>query len=151
STEAQQLLLQEDAQLRSHEQEINTFQHILAQGEASAEEVKTEIVDLLTQEAQVQNALLYARRRAAEVTQRLDVLTREAERLAGLHQETAYALAATQTRAAQLRERLLAGQHQRTEKAGGLREVVSASEQLNAELTAAWAKQAELRARLATL
>ncbi len=151
NTEAQQLLLQEEAQLRSHEQEINTFQHTLAQCEANTEEVKTEIVDLLTQEAQVQNALLYARRRAAEVEQRLDVLTHEAERLAGLRQETEHALAVTQTRAAQLRERLLAGQHQRAEKTGGLREVVSASEQLNAESTTAWAKQAELRARLATL
>jgi len=151
NTEAQQLLLQEEAQLRSHEQEINTFQHTLAQCEANTEEVKTEIVDLLTQEAQVQNALLYARRRAAEVEQRLDVLTHEAERLAGLRQETEHALAVTQTRAAQLRERLLAGQYQRAEKTGGLREVVSASEQLNAELTTAWAKQAELRARLATL
>ena len=151
NAETQELLLQDEGLLRTHEQETSTLQHTLAQCEASAEEIKTEIVDLLTQEAQVQNALLYARRRAAEVAQRLDVLTREAERLAGLRQETEHALAATQTRAAQLRERLLAGQQQRAEKTGGLREVVSASEQLNAELTAAWAKQAELRARLATL
>ncbi|MBI3796848.1 MAG: chromosome segregation protein SMC, partial [Deltaproteobacteria bacterium] len=149
--EIQQLLLQDEMLLRTSEQETTAFQQTLAQCEASAEEIKTEIVDLLTQEAQVQNALSYARRRLAEVEQRLHGLSREAERLSSLRQETEHTLAATQTRATHLRERLLAGQRQRAEKTGGLREVVSASEQLNAELTAAWAKQAELRARLATL
>ena len=151
NAETQQLLLQDEALGRSHEQETTILQRTLAQHEAVAEEIKTEIVDLLTQEAQVQNALTYARRRAAEVEYRLQVLARETERLTNLRQETERALATVQTRAAHLRERLLAGQHQHAEKAGGLREVVSASEQLNAELTAAWAKHAELRARLATL
>jgi len=151
NAKTQQLLLQDEAFLRTHEQETSALQHTLAQWEAGAEEIKTEIVDLLTQEAQVQNALSYARRRAAEVEQRLQVLTHETERLAGLRQDTEHALTVTQTRAAHLRERLLAGQRQHAEKTGGLREVANASEQLNAELTAAWAKQAELRARLATL
>ena len=65
--ETQQLVLQDEGLLRTHEQEINALQHTLALYETSAEEIKTEIVDLLTQEAQVQNALSYARRRAAEV------------------------------------------------------------------------------------
>ncbi|HEV8718182.1 MAG TPA: chromosome segregation protein SMC [Candidatus Binatia bacterium] len=150
-TETRQLVLQDEGLLRTYEQETSTLQHTLALCETNAEEIKTEIVDLLTQEAQVQNALSYARRRAAEVEQRLQVLAREAARLAGLRQETEQAVAATQARAARLRERLLAGQRQHEEKTGGLREVVNASEQLNAELTAAWAKQAELRARLTTL
>jgi chromosome segregation protein len=50
-----------------------------------------------------------------------------------------------------IRERLTVGQHQRAEKRDGLRETVSVGEQIVSELTAAWAKQAELRARLVTL
>ncbi len=79
------------------------------------------------------------------------MLARDTERLASVREETEHALATAQARSAALRERLLTGQRQHEEKTGGLREVVSASEQLNAELTAAWAKQAELRARLTTL
>ena len=149
--ETQQLVLQDEALFRTYEQETSTLQHILAQQEAVVEEIKTEIVDLLTQEAQIQNALMYARRRATDIEQRLHVLAREAEKLANLRQETEHALTSVQARTASLRARLLAGQQQRAEKTGGLREVVNASEQLTAELTAAWAKQAELRARLATL
>ncbi len=151
NADIQQLLLQDEALLGTHEQETTALQHTLAQREAAAEEIKTEIVDLLTQEAQVQNALAYARRRAAEVEQRLQVLARETERLTNLRQETEHALASVQSRAAHLRARLLTGQQQHVEKADGLREVANVSEQVNAELTAAWAKQAELRARLATL
>jgi len=149
--EIQQLLLQDEMSLRTSEQETTALQQTMAQHEASAEEIKTEIVDLLTQEAQVQNALSYARRRLTEVEQRLQGLARESERLTSLSQETEHTLAVTQARAVSLRDRLRAGQQQHAEKTGGLREVASASEQLNAELTTAWAKQAELRARLATL
>lgn len=151
SAEIQEFLLQNEASLRVHEQEATTLQHVLGQHEAAAEEIKTEIVDLLTQEAQVQNALTYAQRRAAEVEQRLQVLARDTERLTSVREETEHALAVTQSRLTTLRDRLLAGRRQHEEKTGGLREVMSAGEQLNAELTAAWAKQAELRARLTTL
>jgi chromosome segregation protein len=149
--ELQQFLQQDDAMLRSYEQETARFQQDVALREAKAEEIKTEIVDLLKQEAQVQNALAYARRRASEVEQRLQTLAREAERVEQLRAETELQLTTTQTRATALQERLTTGQRQREEKAGGLRETVSASEQLDSELTGAWAKQAELRARLATL
>lgn len=149
--EMQQLLLDDETLVRTHEQESSVLQQTLAQREAGAEEIKTEIVDLLTQEAQVQNALAYARRRAAEIEQRLAVLSREAERVGGLRAETEHASATVQTRMATLHDRLLAGQRQRVEKTGGLREVASTAEQLDGELAAAWAKQGELRARLATL
>ena len=150
-SEIQRLLLEDETLLRTHEQESSTLQHTLAQREAGVEEIKTEIVDLLTQEAQVQNAQAYARRRASEVEQRLHVLAREAERVRELGVETEQALAAVQTRAAHLHDRLLAGQRQHAEKTGGLREIASTAEQLDGQLTVAWAKQAELRARLATL
>jgi chromosome segregation protein len=149
--ELQQLLQQDDDTLRSYEQETSRFQQDVVLREVKAEEIKTEIVDLLKQEAQIQNALAYARRRASEVEQRLQTLAREAERVEQLHAEIEHQLATTQARATALQERLTTGQRQREEKAGGLRETVSASEQLDSELTGAWAKQAELRARLATL
>lgn len=151
SEEIQQFLLQDDESLRTHEQELSALQQSVVQGEATAEEIKTEIVDLLTQEAQMQNALAYARRRATEVEQRLQTLAHEAERVGHLRTETEQALVSVQARAASIRERLTFGQRQRAEKTDGLRETVSAGEQLDSELTAAWAKQAELRARLATL
>ena len=151
ATELQQLLQQDDDTLRSYEQEMSSLQQNVGQQEAKAEEIKTEIVDLLKQEAQVQNALAYARRRASEIEQRLQTLARETERVEQLRAETEHQLATTQARATALQERLTTGQHQRDEKTGGLRETVSASEQLDGELTGAWAKQAELRARLATL
>ncbi|MBI3300645.1 MAG: chromosome segregation protein SMC [Deltaproteobacteria bacterium] len=150
-TETQELLRQDEALLRAHEQESSALQHTLAQREAGGEEIKTEIVDLLTQEAQVQNALAYARRRAGEIEQRLQALAREAERVGGLRTEAEQALAAAQMRTAHLRDRLLVGQRQREGKTDGLREIVGTAEQLDSELRAAWAKQAELRARLATL
>src|SRR5205814_1793224 len=150
-SEIQRLLLEDETLFRTQEQESGTLQHTLAQREAGVEEIKTEIVDLLTQEAQVQNAQAYARRRASEVEQRLHVLAREAERVRELGVETEQALAAVQTRTAHLHDRLLAGQRQHAEKTGGLREIASTAEQLDGQLTAAWAKQAELRARLATL
>ena len=151
ATELQQFLQEDDDTLRSYEQEMTGFQQNVGQREAQAEEIKTEIVDLLTQEAQIQNALAYARRRASEVEQRLQTLAREAERVELLQSETEQQLATTQARATALQERLTTGQRQREEKTGGLRETASASEQLDGEMTGAWAKQAELRARLATL
>jgi len=151
SAEIQQFLLQDEESLRTHEQELTALQQSVGRGEEKTEEIKTQIVDLLTQEAQTQNALAYARRRATEVEQRLQTLIREAERVGLLRTETEQALASVQARAAAIRERLSSGQRQRAEKTDGLRETVSAGEQLDGELTGAWAKQAELRARLATL
>jgi len=151
SMEIQQLLQEDDALLRTYEQEIGAQQQSLGEREARAEEIKTEIVDLLTQEAQIQNALSYARRRASEVELRLQTLVRETERVGQLRVETDLMLSDVQSRATTIRERLTVGQRQRAEKTDGLRETVSAAEQLDGELTAAWAKQAELRARLVTL
>ncbi|NOT58182.1 MAG: hypothetical protein HOP18_26560, partial [Deltaproteobacteria bacterium] len=113
--------------------------------------IKSDIVNLLTQEAQLQNALSYARRRASEVEQRLQTLARETERVGQLRAETELTLTTVQSRAAAIRERLTVGQRQRAEMRDGLRETRTTGEQIDAELTAAWAKQAELRARLATL
>ena len=151
TAEIQRLLQADDDTLRSYEQEMGAFLQEVQQREMKAEEIKTDIVDILKQEAQIQNALAYARRRAAEVEQRLQTLAREAERVELLLAETEHQLTTTQTRAIALQERLTTGQRQREEKTGGLRGTVSASEQLDGELTTAWAKQAELRARLATL
>lgn len=150
-TETRQLLQQDEALLRTYEQESGALQQTLARYEAGAEEIKTEIVDLLTHEAQAQNALTYARRRATEIEQRLQTLVREAERVQHAREETEQALATTQTQVAQLRDQVLANQQQRTEQAGALRELIGAGEQLDGELAAAWAKQAELRARLVAL
>lgn len=144
-------LQEEERLLQACEQHTGDLQRALAQHETVGETIKTDIVDLLTQEAHVQNALAYARRRANEIEQRLHTLTREAERITGLRAEIEQSLAATQTRLAHIRERLVVGQQQREAKTGDLREVASSAEQLEGELTTAWARQAELRARLATL
>lgn len=144
-------LQEEERSLHAYEHDTEELQRALVEQEAAGEEIKTAIVDLLTQEAQAQNALAYARRRAHEVEQRLQALTREAERVSALRAETEQALAQVQGRAAQIRERLLTGQQQREAKTGDLREIVSSTEQLDGELTTAWARQAELRARLQTL
>ena len=151
ATEIQHGLQEDETFLRTYEQEIGGLQQSLVEREARAEEIKTDIVDLLTQEAQLQNALSYARRRAAEVEQRLQVLARETERVGQLRAETELTLTNVQSRAAAIRERVTVGQRQRAEKRDGLRATVSTGEQIDGELTAAWAKQAELRARLATL
>ena len=151
STEIQHGLQEDETSLRTYEQEIGGLQQSLEEREARAEEIKTDIVDLLTQEAQLQNALSYARRRAAEVEQRLQTLARETERVGQLRAEAELTLINVQSRATAIRERLTVGQRQRTEKRDGLRETVTTGEQIDGELTAAWAKQAELRARLETL
>ena len=148
---ALEALQEEERSLRAYEHETGESQRTLVEQEAAGEDIKTAIVDLLTQEAQTQNALAYARRRASEVEQRLQALTREAERISFLRAETEHALAQVQTRAAQIRERVLAGQRQRETKTGDLREIASSTEQLDGELTTAWARHAELRARLQTL
>jgi chromosome segregation protein len=151
SQEIHQFLLADEELLRSYEQKSRELQDILAESEVRAENIKTDIVDLLTREAQEQNSLTYARRRAAEIEQRLQVLARETERITGIRAEHEHALVTIQTRAAHLQERLVSGQQQHTEKTSGLRDIVSVGEQLDGELAAAWAKQAELRARLSTL
>ncbi|MSQ47104.1 MAG: chromosome segregation protein SMC [Deltaproteobacteria bacterium] len=151
ATEIQHGLQEDETFLRTYEQEIGGLQQSLREREARAEEIKSDIVNLLTQEAQLQNALSYARRRAAEVEQRLQTLARETERVGQLRAETELTLTTVQGRAAAIRERLTVGQRQRAEMRDGLRETLSTGEQIDGELTAAWAKQAELRARLATL
>lgn len=151
SVAAQEMLQEEEQTLRTYEQEAGALQRTLVQHEAAGETIKNEIVDLLTQEAQVQNALAYARRRASEIEQRLHTLAREAERVNSLRAEIEQSLAATQARLAHIRERLAVGQQQREVKTGDLREIATSAEHLDGELTTAWARQAELRARLATL
>ncbi|MGE0825483.1 MAG: chromosome segregation protein SMC [Candidatus Binatia bacterium] len=151
TVDLQHALQQDEETFRVFERETVELQQRVSQCEEKAEEIKTEIVDILKQEAQVQNALAYARRRAAEVQQRLLTLARETERVEQLRAEVELSLTTTQERATVIRERLTSGQQQRQEKTDGLRETVSTGEQLDSELTAAWAKQAELRARLTTL
>ncbi len=151
SREIHQLLLADEELLRTYEQKSRDLQDMLVEYEARTEKIKTDIVDLLTREAQEQNSLTYARRRVADIEQRLHVLAGETERITGIRAEHEHALLTIQTRAAHLQERLVSGQQQHTEKTSGLRDVVNVGEQLDGELAAAWAKQAELRARLSTL
>jgi chromosome segregation protein len=151
SVAALEILQGEEQTLRAYEQEAGELQQTLTRHEAEGETIKTEIVDLLTQEAQVQNALAYSRRRASEIEQRLQALTRESQRVSSLLAEIEQSLAAAQTRLVHIRERLSVGQQQREVKTGDLREIATSAEQLDGELTTAWARQAELRTRLATL
>ena len=145
-------------QMRHDETSLHTQEHALVglqdaalQHELQAEELKTEIVDLLTREAQVQNALVYSRKRTEEVTQRLEVLAHEAKQLGQLRAETEQALVTLQEKSSHLSQRVQHGQQQREEKSAGLRATKSAGEQLDTTLSEAWARQAELRARLTTL
>jgi chromosome segregation protein len=149
--ELQRLLSADEEQLQSYEHESRDLHRALAACEADAEQIKTAIVDLLTREAQEQNWLSYARQRAAEVERRLQTLAREAERIGRVRSEHEQALATILTRVAHLKEHLLHSQQQHSEKTSRLRELVSVGEQLDSKLAAAWAKQAELRARLTTL
>ena len=144
-------LAEEEAVLSGHEQDGGRLQDTLLSHEAAAEELKTEIVDVLTQHAQVQNGLAYARRRGEELADRLQVLATEAEQASASLAETEQSLATTHTRAAELDECLRLGQRERGEKTDGLQAVVRVGEQLEQELAGAWAKQAELRTRLSTL
>ncbi|MBI3757918.1 MAG: chromosome segregation protein SMC [Deltaproteobacteria bacterium] len=151
TTEALETVQEEERLLRAYEQEASDAQRALARREAAGENIKTEIVDLLTQEAQVQNSLAYARRRANEIEQRLAALAREAERIHSLLAETEQSLLTTQTRLSQIRDRLRVGEQRREEKTGDLRGIATSTEQLESELAVAWARQAELQTRLATL
>ena len=69
---AQQTRHDEDS-LQTQEHTLVDLQDAALQHESQVEELKTEIVDLLTQESQVQNALVYSRKRTEEVTHRLGV------------------------------------------------------------------------------
>lgn len=149
--ELQQLVCADERQVRSYEKEAQALHHALAVCEGEAERLKTDIVDLLTREAQEQNALSYARKRGAEIAQRMRILAREAERIAELRLQHEQALTSICTRVAQLQERLTYGQEQHAEKTSGLRQLGRVAEHLDGELAVAWAKQAELRARLTTL
>ena len=142
---------QDEAALQTQEQDLSVLQDEAAQRESQAEELKTVIVDLLTREAQIQNTLAYSRKRTEEVGQRLGVLSQESGQIAQLRAETEQSLAALQEKSSQLSQRVTYGQQQREEKSGGLRATIDAGEQLDTELSAAWAKQAEVRARLTTL
>ena len=149
--QSQTQLAEEEAVLSRHEQDGGRLQDTLVSQEAAAEELKTEIVDVLTRHAQVQNGLAYARRRGEELADRLQVLATEAEQASASLADTEQSLATTHTRAAELDECLRLGQRERGEKTDGLQAVVRVGERLEQELAGAWAKQAELRTRLSTL
>ncbi len=151
AVEVAQQMRQDENSLHTQEHALGGLQDAALQHELQAEELKTEIVDLLTREAQVQNALTYSRKRTEEVTQRLAVLAHEAKQFGQLRAETEQALGALQEKSAQLSQRVQHGQQQREEKSAGLRATRSAGEQLDTALSEAWAKQAEVRARLTTL
>ncbi len=151
ASQGQIRLAEEEAVLQRHEQDSIRLRRTLLASEAAAEELKTELVDLLTQHAQVQNGLAYARRRREEVAERLQVLAAEANQVSASLAKTGQDLDTTRRRATELHERLELGQRERREKTDGLRTVVSIGEELEQELTGARAKQAELRTRLSTL
>ena len=142
---------QDEDRLQTQEHNLSSLHEAAMQQEAQAEELKTEIVDLLTREAQIQNTLTYARKRTEEVTQRLGVLSQEAQQVGQLRVEAEHALATVQEKADRLTQRVRHGHQQREEKSGGLRATIDAGERLDADLSEAWARQAELRARLTTL
>lgn len=149
--QSQTQLAEEEAVLSRHEQDGGRLQDTLVSHEAAAEELKTEIVDVLTRHAQVQNGLAYARRRGEELADRLQVLATEAHQASASLADTEQSLATTHTRVAELDECLRLGQRERGEKTDGLQAVVRVGERLEQELAGAWAKQAELRTRLSTL
>ena len=149
--QSQTQLAEEETVLSRHEQDSARLQDTLVSHEAAAEELKTEIVDVLTRHAQVQNGLAYARRRGEELADRLQVLATEAHQASASLADTEQSLATTHTRAAELDECLRLGQRERGEKTDGLQALVRVGEGLEQELAGAWAKQAELRTRLSTL
>lgn len=149
--QSQTQLAEEETVLSRHEQDSTRLQDTLVSQEAAAEELKTEIVDVLTRHAQVQNGLAYARRREEELADRLQVLATEAEQASASLADTEQSLATTHARAAELDECLRLGQRERGEKTDGLQALVRVEEGLEQELAGAWAKQAELRTRLSTL
>ena len=147
---AQQIQRDEDA-LRTQEDSLVDLQDAALQHGAQVEELKTELVDLLTNESQIQNALAYSRKRTEEVSQRLAVLADEARQVGQLRAEQERTLAGLQEKSAALQQRVQHGRQQRAEKDRALRAAVSAGEQLDTALSEAGARQAELRARLTTL
>ncbi len=149
--QSQTQLAEEETVLSRHERDSARLQDTLVSHEAAAEELKTEIVDVLTRHAQVQNGLAYARRRGEELADRLQVLATEAHQASASLADTEQSLATTHTRAAELDECLRLGQRERGEKTDGLQALVRVGEGLEQELAGAWAKQAELRTRLSTL
>ena len=151
AVEVAQQMRHDENSLRAQEHALAGLQDAALQHESQVEELKTEIVDLLTREAQVQNTLAYSRKRTEEVSQRLVVLAQEAKQLGQLRAETEQGLVALQEKSAHLSQRVQHGQQQREEKSAGLRATMSAGEQLDRTLSEAWARQAELRARLTTL
>ncbi len=147
---AQQIRHDEDS-LQTQEHTLVDLQDAALQHESQLEELKTEIVDLLTHESQAQNALTYSRKRTEEVTQRLAVLADEAKQVGQLRAERERALAMLQEKSSALHQRVQDGQQQREEKNGELRAAIRTGEQLDTALSKAGARQAELRARLTTL
>ena len=151
AAEVAQQIRHDEGSLQTQEHTLVDLQDAALQHESQLEERKTEIVDLLTQESQVQNALVYARKRTEEVTQRLGVLAHEAKQVGQLRSEREQSLAALQEKSAALHQCVQHGQQQREEKNRELRAALQAGEQLDTALSEAGARQAELRARLTTL
>ena len=147
AAEVAQQIRHDEGSLQTQEHTLVDLQDAALQHESQLEERKTEIVDLLTQESQVQNALVYARKRTEEVTQRLGVLAHEAKQVGQLRSEREQSLAALQEKSAALHQCVQHGQQQREEKNRELRAALQAGEQLDTALSEAGARQAELRAR----
>ncbi len=147
---AQQIQHDEDA-LRTQEHILVDLQDAALRHEPQVEELKTEMVDLLTQESQVQSALAYSHKRTEEVSQRLAVLADGAKQVGQLRTEREQALAVLQEKSSALSLHIHHGQQQREEKDRALRAAIRSGEELDTALSGARARQAELRARLATL
>lgn len=147
---AEQIQHDEDT-LQAQEHTLVDLQDAALQHESQVEELKTEMVDLLTQESQVQNALAYSHKRTEEVSQRLAVLADDAKQVGQLRTEREQALAVLQEKSSALSLHIHHGQQQHEEKDKALRATIRSGEELDTALSEALAKQAELRARLATL
>lgn len=147
---AEQRQYDEDA-LQTQEQVLADLQDTALQHESQVEELKTEMVDLLTQESQVKNALAYSRERTEEVSQRLELLADKAKQVGQLRVEREQALVVLQEKSSALHQRVQHGQQQREEKNRELQAAIRAGEQLDTALSEARAKQAEMQARLTTL
>ncbi len=144
--------IQHDADtLQAQEHTLVDLQDTALQHESQVEELKTDMVDLLTQASQVQNALAYSQKRTEEVSQRLAVLADDAKQVGQLRTEREQALAGLQEKSSALSLHIHYGQQQREEKDKALRATIRSGEELDTALSEARAKQAELRARLATL
>ncbi len=151
AAEVAQQIQHDEAALQTQAHTLVALQDTARQHESQVEELKTEIVDLLTKESQIQNALAYSRKRTEEVSQRLETLADEAQQVGQLRAERERALSALQEQSAALQRRIQHGQQQREEKNGALRAALSTGEHLDTALAEAGARQAELRARLTTL